>query len=189
MSRSTRSTSPPPWVRTHRTTATKRTQVSIRVVRLGSPRLPQEGLRLGTVRRPPRGVKKDQYAQRNFYDAWVPELAPSAPLVARALSRPFSPQRWRAFARGYRSEMRAPQSRRLIELLAAISHQTNFSVGCYCEDASHCHRSLLKDLLIEAGASVEQSVIVPSVPGSGGVLMVTVTVALSLGQGATPVTV
>ena len=126
------------------------------MVRLGSPRSLGEGLRLGTVRRPPRGVRKDEYARRNFYDAWVPELAPSARLVSRALSQPFTPPRWRAFARSYRSEMRAPLARRLIELLAALSHQTNFSVGCYCEDPSRCHRSLLKDLLIEAGAAVKE---------------------------------
>ena len=126
----------------------------IRVVRLGSPRSPGEGLRLGTVRRPPRGVRKQDYARRDYFDAWLPELAPSAPLVSFALSQPFSPARWRAYARRYRAEMRGPDRQRLIAVLAALSRQTDFSVGCYCQDESRCHRSLLRELLVEAGARV-----------------------------------
>jgi uncharacterized protein YeaO (DUF488 family) len=124
----------------------------IRIVRLGSPRIPGEGLRLGTVRRPPRGVPKTEYTTRDYYDVWLPELAPSADVVSWAVSEPWSDARWRRFATRYRKEMREPQARHVIELLAALSRQTNFSVGCYCEDASRCHRSLLGDLLSDAGA-------------------------------------
>jgi uncharacterized protein YeaO (DUF488 family) len=126
----------------------------IRVVRLGSPREPGEGLRLGTVRRPPRGVRKADFARRDFFDVWVPELAPSAPMVSWALSEPFTPQRWSKYVRGYLREMRQPAPQRLIALLAALSRQTSFSVGCYCADESHCHRSLLRELLADAGASM-----------------------------------
>ena len=126
----------------------------IRVVRLGTPRVPGEGLRIGTVRRPPRGVRKEDYAARNYFDVWLPELSPSASLVSWALSKPFTPQRWAAFKRRYRQEMRRPAAKRLISLLVALSSHTNFSVGCYCEDESQCHRSLLKKLLIEQGAKV-----------------------------------
>jgi uncharacterized protein YeaO (DUF488 family) len=128
--------------------------MSIRVVRLGKPRHPDEGLRLGTVRRPPRGVRKNEYSKRDYYDLWLPELAPSAPLVSFALSQPFTPQRWKAYERRYRREMRLPAAQRLIQLLAALSKQTNFSIGCYCEDETHCHRSILKKLLISHGAVV-----------------------------------
>jgi uncharacterized protein YeaO (DUF488 family) len=129
--------------------------MSIRVVRLGSPRQRDEGLRLGTVRRPPRGVRKEDYAGRDYFDVWMPELAPPAPLVSWALSEPFTPQRWNRYARAYRAQMKKPAARRLLALLAALSHQTNFSVGCYCADESKCHRSLLRELLLEAGARVE----------------------------------
>ena len=128
--------------------------MSVRVVRLGTPRDPDEGLRIGTVRRPPRGVRKEDYAPRDYFDVWLPELAPSAPLVSLALSEPFTPQRWAVYQRRYRREMRQPAAQRLIALLAALSLQTNFSVGCYCEDETRCHRSLLKRLLIEQGAEV-----------------------------------
>jgi uncharacterized protein YeaO (DUF488 family) len=128
--------------------------MSLRVVRLGTARHPDEGLRLGTVRRPPRGVRKEHYASGHYFDAWLPELSPSAPLVSFALSKPFTPARWAAYARRYRGEMRRPAAERLLAVLAALSRQTNFSVGCYCEDESHCHRSLLKQLLIEKGAQV-----------------------------------
>jgi uncharacterized protein YeaO (DUF488 family) len=128
--------------------------MSLRVVRLGTARRSSEGLRLGTVRRPPRGVRKEHYASRDYFDAWLPELSPSAPLVSFALSKPFTPARWTTYARRYRAEMRRPAAQRLLEVLAALSRQTNFSVGCYCEDESHCHRSLLKQLLIEKGAQV-----------------------------------
>jgi len=106
------------------------------------------------VRRPPRGVRKTDYAARNYYDVWLPELAPTAPLVSFALSRPFTPARWALYARRYRREMREPAAQRLIALLAALSSCADFSVGCYCEDESHCHRSLLRELLIERGAEV-----------------------------------
>jgi len=128
--------------------------MAIRIVRLGTPRDPEEGLRIGTVRRPPRGVRKEDYAARDYYDTWLPELAPSAELVSWALSEPLTPKRWAAFERRYRQEMREPAAQRLVALLAALSSQTNFSVGCYCEDETHCHRSLLKRLLIEQGAEV-----------------------------------
>jgi uncharacterized protein YeaO (DUF488 family) len=129
--------------------------MSIRVVRLGTPRTPGEGLRLGTVRRPPRGVKKEDYARRDFFDVWVPELAPPADLVSWALSEPFTPGRWNRYARAYRAQMKKPAARRLLALLAAMSEDTNFSVGCYCADESRCHRSLLRELLSEAGARIE----------------------------------
>jgi uncharacterized protein YeaO (DUF488 family) len=126
----------------------------IRIVRLGRPRHPNEGIRLGTVRRPPRGIKKADFARLDYFDLWLPDLAPSAPLVKWALSEPFTPTRWRAYAQRYRREMQAPAAQRLIALLAALSKQTNVSVGCYCEDESHCHRSLLRQLLTDAGADV-----------------------------------
>jgi uncharacterized protein YeaO (DUF488 family) len=111
-------------------------------------------LRLGTVRRPPRGVPKAEYAKRDFYDVWVPELAPSPALFAWIKSRPLTDANWRTYARRYRTEMKRPEPRRLIQLLAALSEGTNFSVGCYCENASRCHRSLLRELLEEAGATL-----------------------------------
>jgi uncharacterized protein YeaO (DUF488 family) len=128
--------------------------VTVRIVRLGTPRDPGEGLRIGTVRRPPRGVRKEDYATRDYFDLWLPELAPSASLVSWALSQPLTPQRWTVYARRYRREMLQPAARRLIALLAALSSQTTFSVGCYCEHESRCHRSLLKGLLAEHGAQV-----------------------------------
>ena len=126
----------------------------IRIVRLGTARFPKEGLRIGTVRRPPRGVRKADYARRDYFDVWLPELAPSAPLVSFALSKPFTPARWATYRRKYRREMLKPAAQRLIALLAALSSQTNFSVGCYCENENRCHRSLLKEPLIEQGAQV-----------------------------------
>jgi uncharacterized protein YeaO (DUF488 family) len=127
--------------------------MAIRVVRLGSPRTPGEGLRLGTVRRPPRGVLKAEHASRDFYDAWLPDLAPSESLVKVALHG--SDERsWRGFVKRYRAEMKRPEAARLLALLAALSHQTNFSVGCYCADEAHCHRSVLKALLRERGADL-----------------------------------
>ena len=128
--------------------------MAFRVVRLGSARQLEEGLRIGTVRRPPRAVRKQDYAVRDYFDVWLPELAPSAPLVSWALSQPFTPDRWASYARRYKREMSQPPARRLIGLLAALSAQTNFSVGCYCVDESHCHRSILKELLIGQGAQV-----------------------------------
>jgi uncharacterized protein YeaO (DUF488 family) len=124
----------------------------IRVVRLGTPRSADEGIRLGTVRRPPRGVPKRDFARRNFYDVWLPELAPTAATVSWALADPWTPARWRRYERIYLKEMATPAARHLIELLATLSKSTNLAVGCYCEDASHCHRSLLARLLADAGA-------------------------------------
>ena len=127
--------------------------MAIRVVRLGSPRRPGEGLRLGTVRRPPRGVPKAEHASRDFYDVWLPDLAPSEVLVKQALSA--SDERaWRSFAKRYRSEMKRPEAARLLILLAALSHRTAFSVGCYCADEARCHRSVLRALLLEHRASL-----------------------------------
>jgi uncharacterized protein YeaO (DUF488 family) len=128
--------------------------MAIRIVRLGAPRHLGEGLRIGTVRRPPRGVRKTDYAKRDFYDVWLPELAPTAPLVSWALSKPFTPARWASYARRYLREMREPAAQRQIALLAALSAQADFSVGCYCEDESRCHRSLLRELLLQHGAKV-----------------------------------
>ena len=128
--------------------------MAIRVVRLGAPRQAGEGLRLGTVRRPPRGIRKQEIARRDYYDFWLPELAPSAPLVSWALSEPLSARRWATFQRRYRAEMRKPSVQRLIALLAALSADQELSVGCYCEDESRCHRSVLGELLRDAGAVV-----------------------------------
>jgi uncharacterized protein YeaO (DUF488 family) len=128
--------------------------MAVRIVRLGTPRTTGEGLRIGTVRRPPRGVRKADYGRRDYYDAWLPELSPSAPLVSYALSKPWTDARWTSYARRYRAEMRQPAARRLIALLAALSRTADFSVGCYCEDARRCHRSLLAALLTEQGAKV-----------------------------------
>ena len=128
--------------------------MAIRVVQFGSPRTPGEGLRLGTVRRPPRGVPKAEYASRNFYDLWLPDLAPSEALVKVALQAG-EERAWQAFARRYRAEMRSPPATRLLDLLAALSHHTAFSVGCYCQDEERCHRSVLKALLSEHGACLE----------------------------------
>ncbi|MGZ7031929.1 MAG: DUF488 domain-containing protein, partial [Thermoanaerobaculia bacterium] len=115
--------------------------MAIRIVRLGDPRVAGEGVRLGTVRRPPRGVRKEDFGRLDFFDVWLPELAPSAPLVASALSKPFTPARWKRFAARYRSEMAKPAARHLLATLAALSSQTNFSLGCYCADETKCHRS------------------------------------------------
>jgi uncharacterized protein YeaO (DUF488 family) len=128
--------------------------MAVRVVRLGTPRHPAEGLRLGTVRRPPRGVRREDYASRDYYDLWLPDLAPSAALVSWARAQPLAPGRWEKFARRYRAEMAMPEARRLVALLSALSSQAAFSVGCYCEDESRCHRSLLQELLLEAGATM-----------------------------------
>jgi uncharacterized protein YeaO (DUF488 family) len=130
--------------------------MAIRIVRLGSPRVPNEGIRLGTVRRPPRGVLRADYARSNYFDLWLPELAPSASLFSWARAKPLSEQRWRTFSRRYRAEMARPSASRLIGLLAALSKTGELSVGCYCEDESRCHRSLLRELLLEAGAMVEE---------------------------------
>jgi uncharacterized protein YeaO (DUF488 family) len=128
--------------------------MAVRIVRLGSPRSAGEGLRIGTVRRPPRGVAKSEFASRDFYDVWFPNLAPSEALLKRGQSAGSS-REWRAFARAYRKEMATPENKRTLDLLAAFSQSSSFSVGCYCEDESRCHRSLLRELLGERGADVD----------------------------------
>jgi uncharacterized protein YeaO (DUF488 family) len=128
--------------------------MAIRIVRLGSPRENGEGLRLGTVRRPPRGVPKAETAARNFYDVWLPDVAPSEALLKRAHASIDDPKRWKSFVSRYRGEMKQPGARRLLDLLAALSHTTDFSVGCYCADATRCHRSVLRELLEELGAKL-----------------------------------
>jgi uncharacterized protein YeaO (DUF488 family) len=127
--------------------------MAIRVVRLGSPRAPGEGLRLGTVRRPPRGVPRAEHASRDFYDVWLPDLAPSEDMVRLAL-RASGEKEWRTFTRRYRAEMKRPGAARLLGLLAALSRSTDFSVGCYCAEESRCHRSVLRALLEEHGAKL-----------------------------------
>jgi uncharacterized protein YeaO (DUF488 family) len=128
--------------------------MSIRIVRLGSPREPGEGLRIGTVRRPPRGVPKTEYAKRDFYDVWLPNLSPSEELVKQARSSDDDAS-WSAFKRKFRAEMNRPEAGRLLDLLAALSHQTNAAIGCYCEDENRCHRSVLRELLVKRGADLQ----------------------------------
>ena len=128
--------------------------MTIRVVQLGTPRTSGEGLRLGTVRRPPRGVRRTEYASRDFYDVWLPELAPSEALVKVGL-RVRGGREWKSFVKRYRAEMKSPSAARLLGLLAALSQRTSFSVGCYCADEARCHRSILKALLGEHGARLE----------------------------------
>ena len=127
--------------------------MAVRIVRLGEPRGDGEGLRIGTVRRPPRGVPREEFAARDFYDTWLPELSPSQDLVSQALAAE-TDKEWQAFVRAYRKEMATPAARHLLELLAALSQRTDVSVGCYCEDESRCHRSVLRELLAEHGAEV-----------------------------------
>jgi len=129
--------------------------MAIRIVQLGAARHPGEGTRIGTVRRPPRGVRKDRYAADNWYDVWLPELSPSEELVAKARSAE-TDKEWAAFTRAYRTEMKAPAASRVLDLLAALSKESNFSVGCYCENEERCHRSVLKELLREHGARIEE---------------------------------
>jgi uncharacterized protein YeaO (DUF488 family) len=130
--------------------------MSVRIVRLGSPRHPGEGLRIGTVRRPPRGVPRDEYTSRDIYDVWLPTLAPSEALLkdARAALAEGGEKAWKAFVRRYRAEMKSPDARALLDVLAALSHQSDFAVGCYCADESRCHRSVLRELLAERGARI-----------------------------------
>jgi uncharacterized protein YeaO (DUF488 family) len=127
--------------------------MAVRVLRLGKDRVAGEGLRIGTVRRPPRGVPKTDFSKKNWYDVWLPNLAPSNETMKMGRSAKTDAQ-WQAFKKKYRAEMAVPESSRILELLAALSHQTDFSVGCYCENEARCHRSVLKKLLIEKGAKV-----------------------------------
>ncbi len=126
----------------------------IRIVRLGSQRIKDEGTRIGTVRRPPRGVPKAAFASQNWYDVWFPNLAPSVATM-KAGQAAATPREWQAFLKKYRAEMATPENSRTLDLLAALSRHANFSVGCYCEDESRCHRSILRALLIEKGAELE----------------------------------
>jgi len=127
--------------------------MAIRVLRLGSARTKGEGLRIGTVRRPPRGVPRSEFASQNWYDIWFPNLAPSDETVKLAQSAR-SAAEWAEFVKKYRAEMSAPDARHILALLAAMSHQVDFSIGCYCEEESHCHRSVLRTLLSEQGARI-----------------------------------
>ncbi len=128
--------------------------MGIRIVRLGSVRRADEGLRIGTVRRPPRGVRKEDYASRNIYDVWFPSLAPSELLLKEFFPISNDEKQWRLFKRRFFAEMKKPEAARTLDLLAALSHQTNFSVGCYCESEAFCHRSLLRELLRGRGALI-----------------------------------
>ncbi|HVY06266.1 MAG TPA: DUF488 family protein [Burkholderiales bacterium] len=128
--------------------------MTLRIVRLGSPRMKGEGVRIGTVRRPPRGVPKSDFAKKDWYDVWFPLLAPEPETVKLALAAQ-TPAQWAAFVKKYRAEMAAPDSSHALDLLAALSRQSDFSVGCYCEDESHCHRAVLRQLLVERGADVK----------------------------------
>jgi uncharacterized protein YeaO (DUF488 family) len=128
--------------------------MSVRIVRLGTPRKSREGTRLGTVRRPPRGVPRKDFARLDWYDVWYPVLAPSAATMKLGLAAE-SERQWKHFARKYRAEMSAPAASQSLDVLAALSHHANFSVGCYCENAARCHRSLLRELLVERGAKLE----------------------------------
>ena len=127
--------------------------MSVRIVRLGSPRAPGEGLRIGTVRRPPRGVPKSEFASQDWYDVWFPNLAPSVGTMKTGHAAE-TPAQWAAFKRKYRAEMSEPAAKHAIALLAALSKTTDFTVGCYCENEAHCHRSVLRELLAEAGARI-----------------------------------
>jgi len=128
--------------------------MAIRIVRLGTDRFSGEGLRIGTVRRPPRGVRKSEYASQNWYDVWLPNLAPTSELMKLGRAAE-SEKDWAAFIRKYRAEMADPEKSRILDLLAALSHGTNFSVGCYCENEAHCHRSVLRELLAQRGAELK----------------------------------
>ncbi len=125
--------------------------MSVRIVRLGTPRVAGEGLRIGTVRKPPRGVPKAEFARQDWYDVWFPNLAPSLELMKFAHATETRAQ-WNTFARRYRAEMARPEARHALELIAALSQATDLSVGCYCADENHCHRSILRQLLVESGA-------------------------------------
>lgn len=130
--------------------------MALRVIRLGSPRVAGEGLRIGTVRRPPRGVPKSEFAAQDWYDVWFPNLAPSVETMKLGQSAS-TPAQWAAFIRKYRAEMALPENRHAVALLAALSQRSDFSVGCYCESEAHCHRSVLRELLAEQGADMVDS--------------------------------
>lgn len=127
--------------------------MTVHIVRLGTPRRPREGTRIGAVRRPPRGVRKDRYAAEDWFDVWYPDLAPTPELVARAQAAA-TDREWEAFVRAFRAEMNQPTPKRTLQLLAALSQNSDFSLGCYCEDESRCHRSVLRKLLADLGAKI-----------------------------------
>jgi len=127
--------------------------MSLRIIRLGTPRLPLEGTRIGVVRRPPRGVRKERYAADDWFDVWYPDLAPSPELVSRAKGA-LTAKEWSAFARSFRAEMNEPIARRTLDLLASLSRDAHFSIGCYCADEARCHRSVLRELLAARGAII-----------------------------------
>ena len=127
--------------------------MAVRIIRLGSPRAANEGLRIGTVRRPPRGVRKEDYAQKDIYDVWFPNLSPSESLLKE--TSPNDEKTWKRFKRRFLAELKAPEARRDLDLLAALSHQTNFAIGCYCQDESRCHRSILRELLEKLEAEIK----------------------------------
>jgi uncharacterized protein YeaO (DUF488 family) len=127
--------------------------MAVRIVRLGTPRAPDEGLRIGTVRRPPRGVPKARFSRDDWYDVWYPNLSPSADNVHMALGAT-TDKEWAAFVRRFKAEMAAPEASRTLDLLAALSHSANFAVGCYCENEARCHRSILRELLARRGAAM-----------------------------------
>ena len=129
--------------------------MAIRIVRLGSPRAKNEGLRIGTVRRPPRGVRKEDYASKDIYDIWFPNLSPSEALLKEVM--PTDDKSWKSFQRKFRAEMKTPIARRELALLSALSKQTNFAIGCYCEDENRCHRSILRELLEDLGATLTKN--------------------------------
>ncbi|CAB1084391.1 hypothetical protein D1AOALGA4SA_11916 [Olavius algarvensis Delta 1 endosymbiont] len=129
--------------------------MTIRIVRLGSPRASNEGLRIGTVRRPPRGVRKEDYASKNIYDVWFPNLAPSEALLKETSIQALAEEKaWKTFKRRFLAEMKSPVAKKDLDLLAAFSHHTNFAIGCYCKYESRCHRSILRELLEQRGAKI-----------------------------------
>jgi len=130
--------------------------MAVRIVRLGTPRHKDEGIRIGTVRRPPRGVPKSEFAKQDWYDVWFPNLAPSVETM-KVAQKATTPAQWAAFIKKFRAEMNRPDASRTLDVLAALSWQADFSVGCYCEDENHCHRSVLRALLEERGANIEGS--------------------------------
>lgn len=128
--------------------------MTVHIVRLGTKRIPDEGIRIGTVRRPPRGVPKSEYSAQNWYDVWFPNLSPS-PQTLKLGQNARTENQWKAFLQKFRAEMTTSENSRILDLLAALSHQSNFSIGCYCADEQRCHRSVLRSLLLERGAKVE----------------------------------
>ncbi len=128
--------------------------MAIRVLQLGSARIKDEGIRIGTVRRPPRGVRKEDYSRLDYYDVWLPQLAPSSELVQKIKKGPITASNWKTFERQFSRELSTPDNSRLLDLLVALSRVTDFSIGCYCEDESKCHRSILKKALLERGALI-----------------------------------